>query len=53
MRGPKYVLVSGGLKIVALVPGRANECLLKSCMLSRTEYVEGFGRTCVVRNMMR
>ena len=53
MHGPKDVLVSGRLKIVALVPGGAKVCILNSCMPSRTEDAESFGCTRDVRNMLR
>ena len=52
-RGPKDVLVSGGLKIVALFPGGDHGCLLKSCMPSSKEYADSFGCTRDVRNMLR
>ena len=50
-RGPHDVLILGGLKIVALVPGGPNGVRLKSCCPSRTWNADSFGWTLEVRNI--
>lgn len=50
---PHDVLVSGGLKMVALVPMGHHGTLLKSWTPSRTWYADTFGWTLEVRSMFR
>lgn len=52
-RGPHDVLVSGGLKMVARVPGGAQGTRLKSCVPSSTWYEESWGCTREVRSIFR
>ena len=52
-RGTKDVRVSGGLEIVALVPGGAHVCRLKLCIPSRTAYIDSCGCTLEVQIMFR
>ena len=47
---PNDVLISGGLKIVALVPGGAHGVLSKSNFPSRDAYAESLGYTLDVRS---
>ena len=44
-QGPKEYLVSGGFKIVALVPDGEDGIRLKPWVLSNIWYAETFGRT--------
>ena len=49
--GPNDPLISGGLKIVALVPGGPNGTFLKSCWPSNTWKADSWGWILEVRSI--
>ena len=41
--GPHNIMVSGGLKLMSIVPGGSHGARLKSCIPSSTEYAKNLG----------